>query len=127
MGIAKTRNAEILALSVVPEGRSAVQGEQIIHEITKDMARGYTERIVKAAEEAGVKARGIIRTGSPADEIMGAAIDEDVDLIVMGTRGRHGTKRWTGSVAVAVITHGPVPVLAVRKKEPELWERYMGM
>ncbi len=125
--IAKTKNAEIIAVSIVPTRRSAVQGEQMIHEISKDMAKEYTDRIVKAAEKEGVKARSVIRSGSPADEIMKAAVDEDVDLIVMGTLGGHGTKRWIGSVTTAVITYGPVPVLAVRKKEPDLWERYMGL
>jgi nucleotide-binding universal stress UspA family protein len=125
--IAKNLGAEIIAISVVPTSRSAVQGEQMIHEVSKDMAEGYTDRIVKAAKDAGVKARSVIRSGSPADEIMKAARDEDVDLIVMGTQGRHGTKRWTGSVTSAVITYGPVPVLGVRKKEPDIWERYMGL
>ena len=53
--------------------------------------------------------------GHPADEIGRFAKDNDVDLIVMGTYGRHGVARiMLGSVAEAVMRSSDVPVLTVR-------------
>ena len=51
--------------------------------------------------------------------VTGAIIDyaanKDIDLIVIGTRGRTGLKRFLlGSVANAVVQHAHCPVLLVR-------------
>jgi nucleotide-binding universal stress UspA family protein len=43
------------------------------------------------------------------------AESEDVDLIIMGTRGRSGFKKLLlGSVASAVVTYSPCPVMIVK-------------
>ncbi len=40
---------------------------------------------------------------------------EDVDLIVLGTKGKTGLKRiLLGSVALGVVTHATCPVLVVK-------------
>jgi nucleotide-binding universal stress UspA family protein len=53
--------------------------------------------------------------GYPADEIIKAAKDEGVDLIVVGNLGRTGIERMLiGSVSEAVVRHAPCPVLVVR-------------
>jgi nucleotide-binding universal stress UspA family protein len=56
---------------------------------------------------------------SPIKQIFGAAKDEaeehNIDLIVVGTRGRSGfTKLLLGSVASAVVTYAHCPVLLLR-------------
>jgi universal stress protein A len=54
--------------------------------------------------------------GDPATEILRTASDEDVDMIVMGTRGRSGLPRWLmGSVAETVIRHATCPVLTFKR------------
>ena len=51
----------------------------------------------------------------PAEEIVAAAKEASVDLIVLGTHGRRGLKRLVmGSDAELVLRHSPVPVLLVR-------------
>ncbi|MBX3234166.1 MAG: universal stress protein [Labilithrix sp.] len=48
------------------------------------------------------------------DRIVETAKEHDVDMIVMGTHGRHGAPRWLlGSVAEKVVRLSPVPVLTV--------------
>ena len=43
------------------------------------------------------------------------AESEDVDLIIMGTRGRSGfTKLLLGSIASAVVTYSPCPVMIIK-------------
>jgi len=46
--------------------------------------------------------------------VVNAAIENHSDLIVVGTHGRSGLKRFLlGSVAEGVMRHSPIPVLAV--------------
>ncbi|HEX6282533.1 MAG TPA: universal stress protein [Nitrososphaera sp.] len=52
---------------------------------------------------------------SAADEIIRYAQEKDVDLIVVGTKGRSGmSKALLGSVASKVVTYSPCSVLVVR-------------
>ena len=57
------------------------------------------------------------RIGVPAAVIEDFAIEQKIDLIVMGTHGRRGLKRLAmGSDAEMVLRRAPVPVLVVRDK-----------
>lgn len=56
----------------------------------------------------------IIREGNPADEIVKAAEDEDIDLIVMGTGKNIVDKRLLGSVSEKVVHSAPCTILLVR-------------
>jgi nucleotide-binding universal stress UspA family protein len=52
---------------------------------------------------------------SVSDEIIRYAKEKDVDLIVVGTKGRSGmSKALLGSVASKVVTYSPCSVLVVR-------------
>ncbi len=63
-------------------------------------------------------ARGLLWGGEPAREIVRAAEDEQVDLIVMGTYGRSGLSRLLlGSVADRVVRTAPCPVVTVRGRK----------
>ena len=54
-------------------------------------------------------------TGNPAESILEYVDDSDVDLVVMGTHGRSGLRRYlTGSVTELVVRRSPVPVLTMR-------------
>ena len=54
-------------------------------------------------------------SASAADEIIRYAKEKDVDLIVVGTKGRSGmSKALLGSVASKVVTYSPCSVLVVR-------------
>lgn len=58
----------------------------------------------------------VIKSGRAFDQIVKAAEELDVDLIVMPTRGftQHGAGE-IGSTAERVVRHAPCPVLTVRK------------
>jgi len=72
-----------------------------------------------AAEIHGeVPVKKVVRTGSPAVEIIDAAKRLDTDLIVISTHGRTGLKHvLLGSVAEHVIRSASCPVLVVRERE----------
>ncbi|MCX4188552.1 universal stress protein [Methylophaga sp. OBS4] len=55
--------------------------------------------------------------GSPSTDIVRLADDNDVDLIVVGSHGRHGIQLLLGSTANAVLHHAHCDVLAVRLQD----------
>ncbi len=55
---------------------------------------------------------------SPPDAIVDRAEEQDVDLVVMGTRGRRGMNRLlSGSVSEEVVRRAPCPVFTVLARE----------
>ena len=56
----------------------------------------------------------MVETGNPGEVICSVAKDEEVDLLVVGSRGR-GTIRRTlmGSVSTYCVHHAHVPVMVV--------------
>ena len=84
-----------------------VDAEQALRELAKS---------AKAAGGAGTKS--ILRTGVATHEIVEAAKEFDVDLIVIATHGFSGWKHFAiGSTAERVARAAPCPVLVVREKE----------
>jgi len=77
--------------------------------------------LVGSARAAGVsKVRSIFRRGLAAQEIVDAAKDLDVDLIVIATHGYTAWKHFCiGSTAERAVRAAPCPVLVVREKEHE--------
>ncbi len=68
-----------------------------------------------AAGERGVELVTEVRRGIPDEAILAYADERGVDLIVMGTHGRRGVRRYLlGSTTERVLRRSPVPVLAVR-------------
>jgi hypothetical protein len=67
------------------------------------------------------KVRSHIRVDAPAGEIAQLAADLEAKMVVIGTHGRRGLKRFfLGSVAEGVVRMAPCAVLVVRPdEEPE--------
>jgi nucleotide-binding universal stress UspA family protein len=65
-------------------------------------------------EFAGIKVKTQVLSGHPADEIVGYAEKNGIDLIIMG-HSRAGLERvLLGSVAHRILKLAPVPVMIVR-------------
>ncbi|NLL89995.1 MAG: universal stress protein [Dehalococcoidales bacterium] len=83
-----------------------------LDEAYRDEASRYLDTVVAALKEKGINARTEIMAGNPAEEILKYSQSNNVDLIIMSTRGRSGISRWVfGSVAEKVIRNSTVPVL----------------
>jgi nucleotide-binding universal stress UspA family protein len=66
--------------------------------------------------DRGLRARAEVRCGDPAQELVDAAVEDEANLIVVGSHGRTGLERLLiGSVARKVVTHAPCSVLVVRQ------------
>jgi nucleotide-binding universal stress UspA family protein len=85
---------------------------------THQEAIDLVDSVVRELKEAGIGVRGeIVRVplGQTARAILQAATDENVGLIVMGTRGLSEWSRLLmGSVAHKVVHLAEMPVLVVR-------------
>jgi nucleotide-binding universal stress UspA family protein len=56
-----------------------------------------------------------IREGKPAEEILEAADELGVGMIIIGSHGRTGLERAIfGSVAERVVKNAPMPVLVIK-------------
>jgi len=123
--IASKSGAEIIVLNVIET--SSLVGlptEDLIvriKEMLKEEGRRSLERISEMVteEEKELKIEDIKVTlkteeGSPAEAILKTVEKEDVDLVVMGTSGKHGLDRFLlGSVTEKVVRSAKCPVLAV--------------
>jgi nucleotide-binding universal stress UspA family protein len=77
----------------------------------------YLNRFVQEAEDGGLKASANVRTGSPSQQIVDEAAETENSIIVMGSHGAGGLKRWVvGSVADKVIRSARRPVLVIPPK-----------
>ena len=97
----------VMAVAEVREGSPGAEQE-------RENCRQFVDAVVAEALDRGVPADAAVRDGRPHDEILAAADERDVDLLVLGTHGRTGLRRWLlGSVAIGVIRASRLPVLSV--------------
>ncbi len=65
---------------------------------------GYLKGIVEKLQELGYSASSRMAIGDPVESILQAAMEEEVDAIVMATHGRSGLERFfVGSVTEGVL------------------------
>jgi nucleotide-binding universal stress UspA family protein len=89
-----------------------------IHRRGKKEAQKWFDKVAAIAEKAGVVRMSteiILDVFSVADTLITYTETNNVDLIVTGTKGRTGLKKFVlGSVTSSVVSHAKCPVLVVR-------------
>lgn len=122
--LAKRDRTGLVIVHVMSPG--AWVGEGYIPASTLDeIYRGYRtesqrklDAVVARAKAAGVRARGMLLEGVPAEQILRAAKALKAGVVVVGTHGRTGVARFVlGSVASRVVAGASCPVLTVRGTE----------
>jgi nucleotide-binding universal stress UspA family protein len=123
--IAKMSNAQIVCVHAVvslptsayANVHAGVLVPRYIEEAKKEAQKWFDE-IDATAKKAGVvrlSTEIILDVFSVADALITYAERNNVDLIVIGTKGRTGLKKFVlGSVASGVVSHAKCPVLVVR-------------
>ena len=87
-------------------------------DLTTELMDGAKKRLAQLAEKLGVtEDRLWLEMGSPKTEIIRIAEENKVDLIVIGSHGRHGLALLLGSTANGVLHHATCDVLAVRLQD----------
>jgi nucleotide-binding universal stress UspA family protein len=105
-------------MPIVGYGEGILTSAEMLREI-ENAARAALDDVVKRAARPGLELKSVLRQGSPWSEIVAAAKELHVELIVMATHGRHGLARaLLGSVAEKVVRTAPCPVLTVHAPAP---------
>lgn len=107
-----------------PHNDSGMVGERDDPEETRaalvERGEEIVDRAAAAVGDDGVTTRTAVATGTPHEAILEYADANDVDLVVMGTRGRTGIERYLlGSVTEKVVRLSDAPVVTVRADEGE--------
>jgi nucleotide-binding universal stress UspA family protein len=120
--IAKQNCATVYLLSVIGEPLIPAPELPPVPVLNVPLESECRDRLEAIAREklAGVRHEVFIASGNAAPEILSLAAERKIDLIVMGTHGRTGVKRFLlGSVAERVVRESPVPVLTIHPKVAE--------
>lgn len=120
INLSKMTGAEIHALYVISTGYSVTT--RSVKGWTDEFEEGLAKRgriaicyIEQLGKEAGIIVKPVLIKGIPAEEILTYAEKNDMDLIVMGTKGLTGIEKLLlGSVAENVLRHSKVPVMIIQ-------------
>jgi nucleotide-binding universal stress UspA family protein len=128
--LAQCMKADLLLLHVLSEEEGKIVEEVIGEGAVVQIPRGIRQNVVEERQrklidqyemvvsreiKASLKVEQMIRIGVPFLEIVRAAKEKDVDLIVLGTHGRTGLSHaLIGSVAEKVVHHAHCPVLSIK-------------
>ena len=92
--------------------RTIRKAQEFIQDETEQLLTSEGERLRSADWAGSVE----IRHGDPADEIIRAAQDLEVDLVILGSHGTSGIKRFLlGSVSRRVLEYASCSVLIVKQ------------
>ena len=120
---AKCEKAQIICIHVIAISENTSEFEdkpQTYYDELRKSTRPWFEVIKEAGKKMGVSDDNIntdilTNFSSIPEAIVSYASNKNADLIVMGTKGRTGLKRFLmGSVAENVVRHAQSPVLVVR-------------
>jgi len=116
--VATRFEGSLTVLTVIPElyltELSDLDRQRIMDALTGE-TNASLERIRSSLAGKSVEAKTITRQGLPAEKIIETAKKMKVDLIVVGSHGRHGAKKFLlGSVSSKVVEYATCPVLVVK-------------
>jgi nucleotide-binding universal stress UspA family protein len=99
-----------------------VDGEHYVQSI-KDERRRILEEVTAETDFPREKIRTVFPLGNPIDELLKMIIEESIDVVVMGPKGRTDLEHvLVGSVAEKIFRRSPATVISYR--DPKVAERY---
>jgi nucleotide-binding universal stress UspA family protein len=125
LDLARRFDAAVHALYVIDAGEVAATPEEVRDELERALTTTGGEALSFVCDAADAEASGddvvtAVREGDPVAEICRYADEQDADVVVTGTRGRHGHGFVLGSVAEGVIRRSEAPLL---RRSPEQYLR----
>jgi len=90
--------------------------DQLQQQRTK-AANQLTQRVAHSLRASGLRTETVVREGDPRSAIVDEAENWKANLIVLGSHGYTGIKKWLlGSVAQSVVSHAPCSVEVIRRR-----------
>ena len=117
LDMAKRCSATVSLLHVVEYVPVEPMGEALLPsmQIEEELMRGARTRLDRLADQFAIPADArILRSGSTKTELLRVAKEAGVDLIVLGSRERHGLAIILNLTEDTVLHAAPCDVLAVR-------------
>ncbi|MFL6318211.1 MAG: universal stress protein [Nitrososphaeraceae archaeon] len=117
--VAKSFNAQLFAITVTSVPQSYHLRQEDVLEESSEMndSKAWLEKFSREAKTDNIELKTeLINSHRPVDYvILEYAEENNIDLIVVGTRGRSGFKRLLlGSIASSVVTYAHCPVMVVK-------------
>ena len=119
-GSAESERALATTLRLLGQRCGMLVLAEVVHFEAAEFASGSdagaaSRRLTKLADSADVA--GVVHTevlaGAPGPSLREFAEQQDIDLLVVGRRGRGRSARLLGSVSAEVVKHSSVPVLII--------------
>lgn len=115
--LVRVEHSELIVLHVYepPDRYASCAGYSELVDQYRAVAGALVDEVIQQLKQDGVEARGELRVGAPADAIIAAATEYDIDLIIMGTRGSSSSniEDILGSVSLNVLRRSRFPVLQI--------------
>ena len=121
LGLARTSDATVHALYVTDESEFSTVTDASAHGqlrfSAEKLGRRATTDIAETAAEFDLTAEHELRQGTPYEEMLDYVVEQNVDLVAMGTHGQAGVGPDLGSTTLRAVRNADVPVLTVRFRE----------
>ena len=127
ISIAKLYNAELNAITVLTSDIGYIYSSPGVESppltvkeivlLAEDEAKKWFDEIKEKANKRGIqlKTESIVAKKSLLNTILEYVEEHNINLVVVGTRGRSGIKKMLlGSIASGLITYSPCPVLVIK-------------
>jgi len=116
--IAVGSKASVTILSVVPDlcmMELSVDDCKSMYEVMTTESQKRLESFKAELAKQGLNVDIQVKFGNAVETILNACAEGKIDTIVIGSHGRHGTKKFLlGSVSSKVVEHAPCEVLVVK-------------
>ena len=127
ISVAKLYNAELNAITVLTSDIGYIYSSPGVESppltvkeivlLAEDEAKKWFDEIKEKANKKGIqlKTEYIVAKKSLLNTILEYVEEHNINLVVVGTRGRSGIKKMLlGSIASGLVTYSPCPVLVIK-------------
>ena len=113
--MANTCNSKLYAITVIDTYPKQIEGTPGMKEQMEKEAQSLLQTVEAKANEKNIPVETVVHWGRhPHEAIITESKDKGIDLIVLGTHGRTGLKKFfMGSVAQKVVGYARCPVMVV--------------
>jgi nucleotide-binding universal stress UspA family protein len=118
VNLALLAKGSVVVLSVVPDLCMMEIGDDDCRKLYKIMTEESENRLNAMKDDLskkGIQMETEVKFGNAAEIIIKTCNDRKIDIVVIGSHGRHGARKFLlGSVSSKVVDHAPCDVLVVR-------------